>query len=80
MSGCHCGQAGSMFCDSCSDLECRESMEYYREDIEKQKALEKQKAPERQKEEKDWDEFHKNMKKEKEEFLNLLYNLYEESD
>lgn len=70
MSGCHCGQAGSMFCDSCSDLECRESMEY-REDIEKQKALE------RQKEEEDWDEFNKECKNEKKEFLNILYSLYE---
>ena len=73
MSGCHCGQAGSMFCDSCSDLECREYMESmeYREDIEKQKALE------RQKEEKDWDEFNKECENEKKEFLNSLYSLYE---
>ena len=40
MSGCHCGQAGSMFCDSCSDLKCRESIEY-RENLEKQKNLER---------------------------------------
>lgn len=73
MSGCHCGQAGSMFCESCSDLRCKELMEYSR-DTEGYKNLE------RQKEKEDWDEFHKNMKKEKEEFLNLLYNLYEESD
>lgn len=33
MSGCHCGQAGSMFCESCSDLRCKELMQY-REDIE----------------------------------------------
>ena len=70
MSGCHCGQAGSMFCDSCSDLKCRESMEY-REDIEKQKALE------RQKEREDWDEFNKECENEKKEFLNSLYSLYE---
>lgn len=76
MSGCHCGQAGSMFCDSCSDLECRESMKYresmeYREDIEKQKTIE------RQKEKKDWDEFNKECENEKKEFLNSLYSLYE---
>ena len=34
----------------------------------------------RQKEKEDWDEFNKNIKKEKEEFLNILYNLYEEND
>lgn len=73
MSGCHCGQAGSMFCESCSDLRCKELMEYSRD-------VEGHENPERQKEKEDWDEFHKNMKKEKEEFLNLLYNLYEESD
>lgn len=73
MSGCHCGQAGSMFCKSCSDLRCKELMEYSRD-------TERHENPERQKEKEDWDEFHKNMKKEKEEFLNLLYNLYEESD
>ena len=70
MSGCHCGQAGSMFCDSCSDLKCKESMEY-RKDIEEQKNLE------RQKEKEDWDKFYKECKKEKEEFLNYLYNSYE---
>ena len=73
MSGCHCGQAGSMFCESCSDLRCKELMEHTK-DVEEHENLEKQKEKE------DWDEFHKNMKKEKEEFLNLLYNLYEESD
>ena len=70
MSGCHCGQAGSMFCESCSDLECRELMQY-REDIEEQKALE------RQEEEEDWDEFNKKCENEKREFLNSLYSLYE---
>ena len=70
MSGCHCGQAGSMFCDSCSDLECRESMEY-REDIEKQKASERQKEREEQ------NEFNKELENEKKEFLNYLYSLYE---
>lgn len=73
MSGCHCGQAGSMFCESCSDLRCKELMEYSRD-------TEGHENPERQKEKEDWDEFHKNMKKEKEEFLNLLYNLYEEPE
>ena len=45
MSGCHCGQAGGMFCESRSDLACSESMEY-RVDIEKQKASERQKERE----------------------------------
>ena len=74
MSGCQCGQAGSMFCESCSDLRCKEELMEYSRDTEGYKNLESQKEKE------DWDEFHKNMKKEKEEFLNLLYNLYEESD
>ena len=38
MSGCHCGQAGSMFCESCSDLRCQELMQY-KENIEKQKNI-----------------------------------------
>ena len=46
MSGCHCGQAGSMFCDSCSDLKCKESMEY-RKDIEEQKKSRKTKRKRR---------------------------------
>lgn len=73
MSGCHCGQAGSMFCESCSDLRCKELMEYSR-DIEEQKNLESQKEKE------DWDKFNKKCEKEKKEFLNYLYNLYEEID
>ena len=70
MSGCHCGQAGSMFCESCSDLRCKELMEYTK-DVEEQKVLE------RQKEEEDWDEFNKECENEKKEFLNILYSLYE---
>ena len=67
MSGCHCGQAGSMFCESCSDLECREYMEH-KEDMEKQKALE------RQKEREEWNKFNKELENEKKEFLNYLYS------
>lgn len=29
MSGCSCGQAGSMFCDSCHDYSCRSNPNYY---------------------------------------------------
>ena len=77
MSGCHCGQAGSMFCESCSDLRCKELMEYSRD---AEGDAEEHGNPDRQKEKEDWDEFNKNIKKEKEEFLNILYNLYEEND
>lgn len=73
MSGCHCGQAGSMFCESCSDLRCKELMQY-REDIEEQKNLESQKEKE------DWDKFNKKCEKEKKEFLNYLYSLYEKNN
>ena len=73
MSGCHCGQAGSMFCESCSDLRCQELMQY-KENIEKQKNLESQKEKE------DWDKFNKKCEKEKKEFLNYLYSLYEENN
>ena len=67
MSGCHCGQAGSMFCESCSDLECREYMEY-REDMEKQKALERQEAEE------DWNEFRQELKNETNETIRKIWN------
>lgn len=73
MSGCHCGQAGSMFCESCSDLRCQELMQY-KENIEEQKNLESQKEKE------DWDKFNKKCEKEKKEFLNYLYSLYEENN
>lgn len=72
MSGCHSGQAGSMFCESCSDLSCKEHIEYAK-DIEEQKNLE------RQKEKEDWNKFRKECEEEKKEFLNCLYNLYEEN-
>ena len=36
MSGCHRGQAASMFCESCSDLSCKGLIEYAK-DIEEQK-------------------------------------------
>ena len=52
MSGCHCGQAGGMFCESCSDLSCKGHIEYAK-DIEEQKNLE------RQKEKEDWNKFKK---------------------
>ena len=61
MSGCHCGQAGSMFCESCSDLRCKELMEYAK-DVEEQKNLEKQKEKE------DWDRFNKECEEEKRNF------------
>lgn len=73
MSGCHCGQAGSMFCESCSDLRCKELMEYSRD-------AEGYRNPERQKEKEDWDKFNKKCEKEKKEFLNYLYSLYEENN
>ena len=73
MSGCHCGQAGSMFCESCSDLRCKELMEYSRDP-------EGYGNPERQKEKEDWDKFNKKCEKEKKEFLNYLYSLYEENN
>ena len=73
MSGCSCGQAGSMFCESCSDLRCKELMEYTK-DVEEQKNLESQKEKE------DWDKFNKKCEKEKKEFLNYLYSLYEENN
>ena len=73
MSGCHCGQAGSMFCESCSDLRCKELMEYSRD-------TEGYGNPERQKEKEDWDKFNKKCEKEKKEFLNYLHSLYEENN
>ena len=73
MSGCHCGQAGSMFCESCSDLRCKELMQY-------RKDIEEQEEPERQKEKEDWDKFNKKCEKEKKKFLNYLYSLYEENN
>ena len=73
MSGCHCGQAGSMFCESCSDLRCKELMEDARD-------AEGYGNPERQKEKEDWDKFNKKCEKEKKEFLNYLYSLYEENN
>ena len=73
MSGCHCGQAGSMFCESCSDLRCKELMEDSRD-------AERYGNPERQKEKEDWDKFNKKCEKEKKEFLNYLYSLYEENN
>lgn len=73
MSGYHCGQAGSMFCESCSDLRCKELMEYTK-DVEEQKELE------RQKEKEDWDKFNKKFENEKKEFLNYLYSLYKKSN
>ena len=30
MSGCSCGQAGSMFCDSCHNYSCTSNPHYYR--------------------------------------------------
>ena len=72
MSGCHCGQAGSMFCESCSDLRCKELMEY--------SDAGGYGNPERQKEKEDWDKFNKKCEKEKKEFLNYLYSLYEENN
>ena len=72
MSGCHCGQAGSMFCESCSDyLRCKEELMEYSKDAEGHE------NPERQKEKEDWDKFNKKCEKEKKEFLNYLYSLYE---
>ena len=73
MSGCHCGQAGSMFCESCSDLRCKELMEDSRD-------AKGYGNPERQKEKEDWDKFNKKCEKEKKEFLNYLYSLYEENN
>ena len=73
MSGCHCGQAGSMFCESCSDLRCKELMEDSRD-------TKGYGNPERQKEKEDWDKFNKKCEKEKKEFLNYLYSLYEENN
>ena len=70
MSGCHCGQAGSMFCDSCSDLECRERMQYIKE-------IEIQKEIERPEDKEEWNKFNKELENEKKEFLNYLYSLYE---
>ena len=67
MSGCHCGQAGSMFCESCSDLRCKG-------------LTEEQEESERQKEKEDWDKFKKKCEKEKKEFLNYLYSLYEKNN
>ena len=65
MSGCCCGQAGSMFCDSCHNYECSSNPKNKYNNIDRIKKIEKKRREEEKKEKEDWDNYYKECEKEK---------------